>query len=357
MLWKDVLDPSEHELHSCEWKKTLAKKDQKSKPYLRSMESTVACMLTIQDAQGVPLPKPGKDVQAFQDEDIVKRAVRVCIEHAPNQRKEVVYNSVQAPATWTKSAEDIWSFDANDKSLRSIFFRTTKADGLDQGICRILFELVVYVKNRSDNKVTEMCCGWCEIPYSDLNKQMTHKLEIRGGSPKAEVQISNEDIRAERTGLNFVKKVISNGIQTRLSVEVRPLSKLDAAQKLHLELMPSTCLVHKSLLYFMSGFMNYKAQKLLREASKQGFYKPAGDNVIASLPRIYDCPDIVEELSAIWTEDVTPLIEKAKLNIDYIMTKSQEAISRIYPILYSVEFKGILNGNATSSAAGDPDLL
>jgi len=231
MLWKDVLDPSETDLHTCDWKKTLAQPKKGYTPYLRSMESTVACLITIQDAQGVPLPKPGKDVQAFRDEDIVKRAVRVCIEHAPNQqqqqRKEVVYNSVQAPATWTKSAEDIWSFDASDKSLRSIFFRTTKADGLDQGICRILIELVVYVKNKNDNKITEMCCGWCEIPFDELNKQITHKLEIQGGSPKAVFEINAEDIRAERSGFNFMKKVMSNGIQTRLSVEVRPLAKLD----------------------------------------------------------------------------------------------------------------------------------
>lgn len=97
------------------------------------------------------MPKPGKDVQAFKDEDIVKRAVRVCIEHAPNQRKEIVYNSVQIPATWAKSAEDIWSFDTTDKSLRSVFFRTTKGDGLDQGMCRILIELVVYVKNKNND--------------------------------------------------------------------------------------------------------------------------------------------------------------------------------------------------------------
>jgi len=74
-------------------------------------------MITIQEAQGVPLPKPGKDVQQFKDEDIVKRAVRVCIEHAPNKRKEIVANSVQIPAEWDKSAEDIWTFDKNDKFL------------------------------------------------------------------------------------------------------------------------------------------------------------------------------------------------------------------------------------------------
>jgi hypothetical protein len=100
------------------------------------------------------------------------------------------------------------------------------------------------------------------------------------------------------------KKVINKTETSFIKIEVVPLAKLDLPQKQHLELMPSTCLVHKSLLYFMSGFMNYKAQRLLGEASKQGFYKPAGDNVIASLPKIYDCPDIVEDMALFWTEDV-----------------------------------------------------
>ena len=47
MLWKDVLDPNEHDLHSSEWKKILEKPKTGYKPYLRSMESEVACLLTI----------------------------------------------------------------------------------------------------------------------------------------------------------------------------------------------------------------------------------------------------------------------------------------------------------------------
>jgi hypothetical protein len=181
------------------------------------MESTMACEFTFKVAEGVPLPKPGKDVQAFRDEDIVKRAVRVCIEHTENKTQEIVYNAVQVPASWAKNAEDIWSFDSNDKdkSMRSVMFRTTKADGLDQGTCRVLIELVVYVKNKSkDNSITEMCCGWSEIPYSELNKAVTHKLEIQGGSPKAVVTINKEDIRAERSGLNLFKKVITKTINS-----------------------------------------------------------------------------------------------------------------------------------------------
>ena len=216
-------------------------------------------------------------------------------------------------------------------------------------------ELVVYVKTA--DKITEMSCGWCELPMSELTRAMTHKLEIHGGSPTAEVQIHDKDLRTNRKGLSFMKKVVTGGVEKRLSVEVRPLLKLPQEVRHHLEMMPSTCLVHKSLLYFMSGFMNYKAGKLLREASTAIFRKPAGDAVIASLPKIYDCPDIVEELTQIWTEDIQPLIDKRKMEISYIVTKTQECIARLYPILYADEFKGIEHSAATRSAAADPDLL
>lgn len=39
------------------------------------------------------------------------------------------------------------------------------------------------------------------------------------------------------------------------------------------------------------------------------------------------------------------------------MEKSKWYISRIYPILYSTEFKSILNKNYPESAAGDPALM
>jgi hypothetical protein len=43
MLWKDILDPNDHSLHSNIWKKELENPKNGNKPYLRSMESTVAC--------------------------------------------------------------------------------------------------------------------------------------------------------------------------------------------------------------------------------------------------------------------------------------------------------------------------
>ena len=51
------------------------------------------------------------------------------------------------------------------------------------------------------------------------------------------------------------------------------------------------------------------------------------------------------------------MIDKDKLNIDYIVTKTKETISRLYPILYSTEFKNIINGNQTSSSVGQKELF
>jgi len=73
---------------------------------------------------------------------------------------------------------------------------------------------------------------------------------------------------------------------------------------------------------------------------------------MSSFPKIYDCPDIVEELSSIWTEDIMPLLSKQGNDIDYIVTKTKETISRLYLILFSDAFKS-LEGHPTQSSAGN----
>lgn len=45
------------------------------------------------------------------------------------------------------------------------------------------------------------------------------------------------------------------------------------------------------------------------------------------------------------------------MEIAYIVTKAQECIARLYPILYADEFKSIEHSAATRSAVADPDLL
>jgi len=106
--------------------------------------------------------------------------------------------------------------------------------------------------------------------------------------------------------------------------------------------MPSTCLVHGKLLTFVSGFMNYKSEKLLNETkSAGGIRKPSGDVVMSCFPKIYDCPDIVEELATCWTEDALNKISSDMLNIKFIKSKMQEYVCRLYPVLYCEEFKDL----------------
>ena len=62
-------------------------------------------------------------------------------------------------------------------------------------------------------------------------------------------------------------------------------------------------------------------------------------------------------MSNIWTEDIfEPSLKKDALDLERIVNKTKEFISRLYPILYSNEFKNILNGKQTSSSIGYTDL-
>ena len=41
---------------------------------------------------------------------------------------------------------------------------------------------------------------------------MTHKLQIKGGSPNAEMLIKDADVHTNRTGLKYIMKVIQTKI-------------------------------------------------------------------------------------------------------------------------------------------------
>ena len=100
--------------------------------------------------------------------------------------RNIVHNSIQVPADWTKDKEDMWSFEKSDSSLSNILFRTTDYDQIEVQEGRILFELVVYVRGTEDSNITEMSCGWCELPLDALkSKQSGRSLNIMGGSPFA----------------------------------------------------------------------------------------------------------------------------------------------------------------------------
>ena len=102
-----------------------------------------------------------------------------------------------------------------------------------------------------------------------------------------------------------------------LKIGIKISEKLDKQTQTHLQVMPSTCLVQLPLLLFASGFMNYKADKLLKEMTAGKFTKPSGDVVISSFSKVYDNPDIMEELVLAWDEiAVNESIKRNKMEYD-----------------------------------------
>lgn len=206
----------------------------------------------------------------------------------------------------------------------------------------------------------EMSCGWCELHLSDLVRGGTQKLALQGGSPLIEEQICSEDVRTGRSGVKSLQKfaqlMTGGSVASQLEVKVEPYAKMKAEDKFHMDMLPSTCLLPKSLLCFASGFMNYKAQVLLKEASSGAFRQPPGDAVLASFPQILDCSDILEDFTVAWTEDYQPQIDKSKRSIDTLVAKTKDAVTRIYPLLHSEAFGTSHETASLGSAVGDPTL-
>ena len=98
--------------------------------------------------------------------------------------------------------------------------------------------------------------------------------------------------------------------------------------------MPSTCFVHASLLTFLSGFMNYKAMRILSEPQGK-FQKPQGDAILCSIATVLDNPDIMQELAPAWEKYASVEIGKQPYDVDLIIDKSCDFLQRLYPVIHA----------------------
>jgi hypothetical protein len=175
-----------------------------------------------------------------------------------------LFNTAHVVAKWAANAEDCWSFPEKE-SLNPVLFRSTELDSLNKEQVHLVFELVVYIHQQG--KTTEMSCGWASIELEkcerDLNKV---KLEIKGGSPMTETQIQGTDVHTKRQGVKGFIKLFNQNIKSSLTISLKSHTNLEADAKVHFEMMPSTCLVHKKLLHFVSGFRNYASEKLNKQS-------------------------------------------------------------------------------------------
>ena len=76
--------------------------------------------------------------------------------------------------------------------------------------------------------------------------------------------------------------------------------------------MPSTCLVQKKLLLFISGYRNYAGQQLLKATTLGNFKKPGGSVAMSCFPKIIDNIDILEQLVIVWQEDIVDKMSAAQ---------------------------------------------
>jgi hypothetical protein len=99
----------------------------------------------------------------------------------------------------------------------------------------------------------------------------------------------------------------------------------------HIQLLPSTFVVNRPLLAFVSGFRNAAGSILLKQTQIR---KPDGDCMMSCFPKIMDNIDVLENLVATYNEDFW----KTK-KIGEVIEKVREIITRLYPVIYSNDFK------------------
>lgn len=156
------------------------------------------------------MPIPAANIQGFDRQtQIVKRMVRIGL--YDTAKKDFVINAVQVNALYNQVDEDIWKFNAwRDNGTNPVLFKTASKDDYCKPHIFIVFELAISVK--LGDKITEMSCGWCSLDMQLLERSMTHKLPINGGSPSAKIMIKDSDVHTNRTGIKYLSKVLGSKI-------------------------------------------------------------------------------------------------------------------------------------------------
>jgi len=85
--------------------------------------------------------------------------------------------------------------------LNPLIFRATNKEEMLRDTIKIIFELVLYVSFPTQNKLTEMSCGYAQMSPKEMDHAHTLKLVIRGGNPYQQLEIESKDIHNHRSGI------------------------------------------------------------------------------------------------------------------------------------------------------------
>jgi len=72
--------------------------------YLQPLESLIGCEITLESAEGVPMPKEAKD----QNSAIIRRAVRIGI--FDKVKRKLIFNYAMVKAEWNEKEPGLWTF-------------------------------------------------------------------------------------------------------------------------------------------------------------------------------------------------------------------------------------------------------
>jgi hypothetical protein len=90
------------------------------------------------------------------------------------------------------------------------------------------------------------------------------KLQIYAGRPQAATDIKSDDIDNKRSGaLNTFKGLFSSNGNKKSQLTISINNKVQDVYAYHNRLLPSTCLVNRTLVPFVTGFRNYAGSLLI----------------------------------------------------------------------------------------------
>lgn len=97
-------------------------------------------------------------------------------------------------------------------------------------------------------------------------------MEIKGGTPNSEMVIKESDVHTKRAGL--LNNILNTKIKSQLKIKVVGLASVEKDVKFHMDFLPSTCLIHKRLVHFLSGYRNTVGRELFKASFNRSLSNP-----------------------------------------------------------------------------------
>ena len=299
---------------------------------LAEIQTSVCCKITFDSANGVPIPDESK---VNRDSEIVARVLKICLFN--KKTKRFIGNCITVECSWSKESEDMWNFEKDNKKLNhNIILRHQDIEsGLEDVV--IVFEFVIYLK-KSD-VITELNCGWSSLDLSIMRASGDFKLPIKGGSPMKTEVIDEQDIRAKRTGM--INKIFSQKKPASyLPIKVKEYKDLNKADKLEINYLPSTIILHKTAIHLCSTYRKLIASFILNDQNYNTKKIDLPMNIIVPFTKIVNSHEAFKTLVEIWNPVIAEdSMSKLKSDPEYLNKNLKSFINEVYSVIQSDKFQ------------------